>query len=431
VEEIQNSPEKENNTSPYSLDGYRSKLEEIIRTENEKFRLLAEEQAKEITSEAWRKAEEAISQSQNKAAEIIGISEMKAAKIVGDSQQKAEKIIDEYKQKVLAEEDKIIQQAKKEASDTIEKANQEAGQIIRQAEENAREEAKNRVKSEREKILAKTRQESETIISSAQKEAAQIVTNAKTGATEVVTGAKTEASQIITSAKDEAEKQARDTVEKAKKEAELMIKDEIEKCRGETQTQATQIIKQTEKKAHRLINDIINDGKQLHVLIMNGVSNAENLMVKMKDEMQTEFGELTKQIVETNNKLEGKIDQFVRDNKGEIEGMPIVEIPNTSDDIWLIFKGEKSAAGNGNNGLFIGEIELKTLSSFDMRRIKNVKKLFTQIPSVEYIGEYSSEEGLKIGYKLQEPLQLLNILKDIPWIDRVVEEGDNLKLTIH
>lgn len=198
-----------------------------------------------------------------------------------------------------------------------------------------------------------------------------------------------------------------------------MIRDEIEKCRGETQTQATQIIMQTEKKAQRLINGIINDGKQLHVLIMDSVSNAENLMVKMKDEMQTEFGELTKRIVETNNKLEEKIALFVKDNKGEIEGIPMVESPNISDDIWLIFKGEKSAAGIGDNGFFIGEIELKTLSSFDMRRIKNVKKLFTQIPSVEYIGEYSSEEGLKIAYKLQEPLQLLDILKDIPWIDRV------------
>jgi vacuolar-type H+-ATPase subunit H len=398
VEKTPDGSEKENNASSSSLDDYRSKLGEIIRAENEKFRLLAEEQAKEITGEAWRKAQEAISQSQSKAAEIIGISEMKAAKIVGDSQQKAEKIVEEHRQKGLAEQNEIIQRAKKQAE-----------QIIHQAEENAREEARNRVKSEREKILAKTQQESEKVMSSA----------------------RLEADQIVAGARNEAEKLARDTVENAKKEAEVMIRDEIEKCRGETQTQATQIIKQTEKKARRLISDIIDDGKQLRVLILNGVSNAENLMVKMKDEMQTEFGDLTKQIVETNNKLEEKIGLFVRDNEGEIEGMPVVEIPNTSDDIWLILKGQKSSTGNGNDGLFIGEIELKTLSSFDMKRIKNVKKLFTQIPSVEYVGEYSSEEGLKIAYNLQEPLQLLELLKDVPWIDKVVEEGDNFKLTIH
>jgi vacuolar-type H+-ATPase subunit H len=409
LEETHEIPEKENSASHYSLDDYRSKLGEIIRAENEKFRLLAEEQAKEITSEAWRKAEEKISQSQSKAAEIIGISEMKAARIVGDSQQKAEKIIEEHRRKALEEQDEIIRQAKDEAE-----------QVIRQAEENAREEAKNRVKSEREKILAKTQQESNQIITSARQEADQIIA-----------GARNEGNQIIADARDEAEKQARGTVENAKKEAELMIKDEIEKCRIETQTQATQIIKQTEKKAKRLINDIIDDGKQLHALIMNSVGNAENLMVKMKDAMQAEFGELTKQIVETNNKLEKKIDLFVRDNQGEIEGMPVVEIPNTSDDVWLIQKGRKSYSGNSNDGMFIGEIELKTLSSFDMRRIKNVKKLFTQIPSVEYVGEYSSEEGLKIAYNLQEPLQLFDLLKDVPWIDSVVEEGDNLKLTIH
>jgi vacuolar-type H+-ATPase subunit H len=408
VEKIQKSLKIENDASRYSLDEYRNKLEEIIRSENEKFRLLAEEEAKEITSEAWRKADEIISQSQKKAADNIGISEMKAAKIVGDSQIKADKIIEEYKQKALTERDKIIQQAQEETSSLIEKANQEAKQIIFKAEENAREEAKSRVKSEREKILSKARQESDSIIALAQQEA----------------------TEIITSAKDKAEKEAQDTVERAKEEAEILIRDEIEKFRGETQAQATQIITQTEKKAQRLINEVMNDSKQLHTLIVNSVSKAENLIVKMKEDMQIEFGELTKRTAEKNNKLEEKIASFVSDNKSEIEEVSIKDL-NLSNDIWLILKGGKSAAQIGDDEFVNGEIELKTLASFDKKRMNNFKKLFTQIPSVDCIGEYASEEGYKIHYQLKEPLPLLDILKNTPWIDRLVEDGNNLKLTIH
>jgi len=65
--ELQDSTQVEEGIFTHSLSDYRSKVEEIIRTENERFRELAEQQAKDIIDGAWQKAEEIISESQKKA----------------------------------------------------------------------------------------------------------------------------------------------------------------------------------------------------------------------------------------------------------------------------------------------------------------------------------------------------------------------------
>ena len=55
--EIHENLQQEQGVITYSLDEYRAKLEEIILKENSKFRLLAEQQAKEIIDEARQKAD--------------------------------------------------------------------------------------------------------------------------------------------------------------------------------------------------------------------------------------------------------------------------------------------------------------------------------------------------------------------------------------
>jgi F0F1-type ATP synthase membrane subunit b/b' len=393
--------ETKNENLSYSLDGYKNKLEEIIRAENEKFRLLAEQQAKEITSEAWTKAEETLALAQKKTSEIIGNSEKKAGQIVSDSQRMAEKLVAEHREKAQAEQSEIIQRARNEAAAIIEKSKMDAQGIVNEAEENARKEAKLRVKVEGEKILLRTKKESESILALAQEKAGEIE---------------------VTARKD-AELQTRAALEQSQKEVEVLIKEQIEKCRADAQAQAMQIRKATEKDAEWLLDEIINSSQELNGMITGSIGKTENMLARAKNDVMVEFGELTKRLTETRAKVEARIDSFARGSSGEL-----AESTGTSNNIWVITKGEKSAGDE--KGFFTGEIELKTLSSFDIKRIKKMKSLFTQIPSVEYLGEVSSEDGVKIAYKLQEPLPLLDILRTMPSVDRVVEEGNGLKLTV-
>ena len=139
----------------------------------------------------------------------------------------------------------------------------------------------------------------------------------------------------------------------------------------------------------------------------------------------------SKRGVEANSKIETKIATYIQNNKGEIEGIPIIENSKISGSIWVIPKGEESSAELRAKGYLKGKIELKALSSFDRRRIDYLKKLFLRITSIKFMGESSSDEGIKLEYNLIEPVPLFDILKNIPWVDRVVKKGKNLKLDIH
>jgi vacuolar-type H+-ATPase subunit H len=413
-----------------SLNDYHSKIGEIIRSENEKFRIIAEEQAKEIISKAWQQAEEVIRQSQLKAdeilsqseqradeeltrsqrraAEIFGDSEKKAARIVSDSHQKADEIIRDGQQQALSAKEEILNEAKVEGLKIIESANQQAQRIVHEAEENARREARNRTKAEEEKIIAGARGESDDIIAAAREEAKVITINA---------------------GKD-AERQVHEAVESTKREAEALVKDEIEKYRAQARMNSDKIRLEAEKKADRLTNNIVNSGKDVSELISETMKNTESLMVRLKDEMSIEIGELTKNIVEAKKKLQDITDGYVGEYEKEKSLTQVEANANTNDYLWIIFKGEKPDAGLGENGYCNGEIELTTLSTFDTARMKSIKKDFNQIPSVKYLGESSSEEGTKISFELKKPLPLIEILRKMPSIDKISEEGGNLKLTV-
>jgi hypothetical protein len=151
----------------------------------------------------------------------------------------------------------------------------------------------------------------------------------------------------------------------------------------------------------------------------------------MKEYMQTEFGELMKLGVEANSKVETRVNSFIQGNKGEIEGIPIIENSKTSGSLWVISKGGERSAETRAKGYFKGTIELRALSSFDRRRIDYLKDLFSGIHSIKYKGESSSDDGIKLEYNLTDPVPLLDILKNIHWVDRVEEKGEKLKLTVH
>jgi vacuolar-type H+-ATPase subunit H len=382
--EMENSSEVEEGIFTHSLSDYRSKVEEIIRIENERFRALAEEQAKGIIDGAWQKAEEIISESQEKGKGIIADSENKAYAIISDSQRKAEKLGSE-----------IEEQANRKSSEILREAKQKAQQIIQEAEENAAKDAKNRVRVQEGKILNR---------------------------------ASKEANSIVADARKNAERESDQIIEKTKQEAQQRVEEEIEKFRLQAKEQSTQIRIEAEKKATKLIDKIIEDGNAINEMIIDTIKSSENLLEKMKGEMQLEVGNLTKGLTAARTSMERTVTKF---SESEDTAALIRRNFNKNLALWVSLKGEKTALKENGDFLFKGQIELKTLSSMDYTLVKELKGFLIKVPNVKYLGESSSEEGSILSFEIREPLPLVDILGNIPLVENVVTQGDNVKLTLN
>ncbi len=383
----QDSPQVNGAILSHSLNDYREKVGEIIRKENEKFSQLAQEQAKEIIEDACRKADQAVLESQQKASAIIAESEKKAETIIADCQKHAVKISGE-----------IEQQANQKSSEIIEKAQQKAKQVIEEAEGNARKEAKGRVKSQEEKILAKAREE---------------------------------AALILTDARKNAEKESSETMEKTKMEAQQRFEEEITKFRAEAQAQTDQIRIEAQKKAAALIDDIINDNKELNEIIISITKKSETILGKFGNEMQVEAGELTKSVMAARQKIEQKLTAFIGKSEESAVLQRINGSSNKNSALWIVLKGDQSDRGDNGKFLFKGNMELKTLSPIDYLLVRKLKGFLIQVPNVKYLGESSSEEGTLLSFEMQEPLPLMDILSKIPWVENVEAQGDNIKLILN
>ena len=383
--EMQNSSQVEEGIFTHSLSDYRSKVEEIIRTENERFRELAEEQAKGVIDNAWQKAEAIISESREKAKEIIAESQNKAYSIISDSQEKASNIGNE-----------IEQQAKQKSSEVLKEAEQRVKHIIQEAEEKATREAKNRVRSQEEKILNRAREEANTIIADARKSA---------------------------------ERESDEIIDRTKQEAERHVVEELEKFREQAQDQATQIRIEEEKKAAKLIDNIIGYGGKVNEMIIESIKSSEDMLEKMKSDMQLEIGTLTKGLTEARKRLEQSVTSFTEKSEAASVVQNINKI-NKKMALWVTLKGDKTALKDNGDFLFRGQIELKTLSTMDYALIKELKGFLIKVPNVKYLGESSSEEGSILSFEIKEPLPMIDILSSVPLVENAEKQGDNIKLTL-
>jgi vacuolar-type H+-ATPase subunit H len=408
VVEILKNSQPENDNASFSLEEYQSKIEEILLKENNKFRQMAEQQARTVLEEAQRKADQILAQGHKKSAENVGASEQKAAQIVSDSYRKAEKIVNESRQKAQSERDEMMLRARKEAAETNENATREAQRVLAEAQENARNEAKNRVKSEEDKILSRTREESESILAAAREKAAS----------------------VIAQGEKEAEQRALDTIDRLKKEADTLLKIEIEKCSAEAREQSSQIRSEAKNDAQKMINSIAGKSQQVHVLIAESVDNTVSILTKARENVQTEMDDMDRRIAELKNDLEQITASLIleKGKSGYGTSMPVDSASRKS--CYLILTAEKSASEIPENGDFQGKIEFKALAPYNTERIKHLKKYFTQFQGVKYLGESSSEEGILMSYELREKLPLLDVLKNILTIDKIDKEGDNYKLTL-
>ena len=371
----------------HSLSDYRLKVEDIIRTENERFRKLAEEQARVIIDSARQQEEEIIRGSQQKASEIIAETEKKAGKIVEDSQEQALKISNE-----------IEQQANQKSSEIINEAQQKAQQLIQEAEEKIGEEAKKRVKSEEEKILSKARED---------------------------------AHSIIADMREKAEKEKNEIIEGAKKEAVQRVEEEVAKFQANAQAQSAHIHDEAGKKAANLINAIIDNNKELNDMIIKTIRNSETTLEKLNSEMNTEAGELTKNIV-TARKILKQTAVTALAEKSEEDTIPRKSYQNSNKNevVWVTLRGEKSAKRDDKTHLFKGPIKLKAFSSMSYTVLKNMRNYFNQVPNVKYLGESCTDEVYILEFEMKEPLPLIDILRNIPSVEKVETLKDSFKLIL-
>jgi hypothetical protein len=377
MSETQESLHLEDGIFAHSLSDYRSKVEDIIRAENERFSKLAEEQARGIINSALHKAKE----------------------ITVESERKAEKIVEDSQQKALQTSNEIEQKANQKYSEIIGGAQQQAQQIILKAEEEAKTEAKNRVKSQEEKILLKLREETHS---------------------------------ILTEVKKNAEKEKNDLIEKAKKEAKQNIEEEIAKAKAEAQARSAKTGAEAEQKAANIISTVVSSSNEVNDMIIKAIKKSETILEKMKTEMNSEVGELAKTMVIARNKLE-QIAITPPETKNKEE--TILQKSNKDSEksnvvIWVALEGEKSVQRDDGAFFFKGQMELKSLSSTPYSVVKSLKDFFNRVPIIQYLGESCTEKGCTTRYEIKEPLPIMDILNNIPLVREVVVRDDSIRLVL-
>ena len=291
----------------------------------------------------------------------------------------------------------VERQANKEAAEIINEAKLKAQQLLIEAEENIKKEAKKKTQSQVDKIISKARKEAEDIMSRVRQVAEK------------------ERNEIITSSKQEAEQ---------------LIKDITEKCREETQAQSSQVITEAREEARKMINDIVTSSTEISKTATEIMDKAEKTTHEFENELQIELNELAKAIAEAQKKLEQVTTEAFE--RRETKVAPSNKNKNLNGNTVLSIQliGEKSNDGHGSDSLFSGQVELKSVSSFDYRHLRNLVNYLSHVPSIKYIQECASEKEMSVLLDVQEPLPLLAILSDIPAVDEVIAEADGISLIL-
>jgi vacuolar-type H+-ATPase subunit H len=283
-----------------------------------------------------------------------------------------------------------------EAEETIQAAKRRAQQIIDEAEERSRKEASKKTQSQVEKIISK---------------------------------AKKDAEDIIEQARQATEKESHDIVAGAKAEAERFIREITEKCRRETLLQSNRAIDRAREKADQMLTEIISCCQGISLMANEIVSKTRQTIDEFEAKLQKDILELTKAIAEAQQKLE-EFTVIAQKEKEEVISAPADKmLPMETPTLSVRVLGTKSNGHDGTQTLFSGQVEMKSASStFDYQYLKNLKKYLVHIPNINYVQEYASEKEISIVFELTEPLPLLEILRNVPMVDKVNADTDDISV---
>jgi F0F1-type ATP synthase membrane subunit b/b' len=291
----------------------------------------------------------------------------------------------------------MISMADMEAEETIQAAKRRAQQIIDEAEEKCKREASKKTQSQVEKIINK---------------------------------AKKDAEEIIILAREATQKESNDIVAAAREETEQLIKGITEKARQETQTQASRAFDTARDKAEKLITEIVVSCQGISLMVNEIVSRTRQTIDEFEAKLQLEIKDLAKTIAEAQKKLED-FNTIAQKEKQEVGLVAANKGPETAETLTLVVQalGTKTNGQHGTEPLFSGQVEMKSISQFfDYQHMKSLKRYLVNIPNINYVQEFASEKETSILFDLAEPLPLLEVLRNMPLIDKVNASGDNVSI---
>jgi vacuolar-type H+-ATPase subunit H len=283
-----------------------------------------------------------------------------------------------------------------EAEETIQAAKRRAQQIIDEADEKSRKDASKKTQSQVEKIINK---------------------------------AKKDAEDIIELARQATEKESHEIVAGAKTEAEQLIREITEKCRRETLLQSNRTIDRAREKADHMLTEIISCCQGISLMANEIVSKTRQTIDEFEAKLQKDVLELAKAIAEAQQKLQ-EFTVIAQKEKEEVVATPAERmLPTETPTLTVRVLGTKSNGHDDSQPLFSGQVEMKSASAaFDYQYLKNLKKYLVHIPNINYVQEYASEKETSIVFELTEPLPLLEILRNIPMVDKVNADTDDISI---
>jgi vacuolar-type H+-ATPase subunit H len=293
----------------------------------------------------------------------------------------------------------------KAAQEIINEAKRKAERIISEAEEETRKQAKKKTQSKVDQIIEKARKDSE---------------------------------DIIADARQVAEKEKNAITAASKREAEELIKNITDEYRAQTQTHSSQVIAQARESAKNILTDVIASSNEISQLIMNIVNKARSTIDGLEKSLQSDIDELSGIIVETRARMEevatASKQTEERPEGGEKKAKRIsaddADELQEETDIFVRFIGERINGYNGKGPLFSGQMEIKAVSSFEYKQIRNIKNHLVNIPNIKYMQENASEKEMSVLFEIKEPLPLLDIFNSFPQVDRVTPIDDGITLTL-
>ncbi len=378
--------EKTDYLTPDSLNDYRSKVGEIIRSENQRFIQLAEEQANSIIEKAWQKAEAIVQDGQTKVAGMLSEGQKKAEDFIMESQRKAAEIGKE-----------IEEEARQRAEGILEEARQRGRQIEADAEAEAARQARTRIKEQEEKMLEKAR---EDVIA------------------------------ILEAARTNAEQEANGIIEKTKEEAGQLVGELTERYRKEAEERAARIRNEALQRANKLIDDMTRQQDAARAVIAGTLKKSEVFLERVNAEIQAEMESLHESVMKAREKMEATLETFdfpVGEPELDID-LPSAAQPD-SPALWINLNGTKSDEEDGSYN-FYGQMELKALASTDPVQFRDFKSYLSRVDGLRFRGESSGEEGTVASYEVSEPVPLVEILNNAPTVGKVVTHGDSVKISL-
>jgi F0F1-type ATP synthase membrane subunit b/b' len=389
---------------------------EAAQDESQRFSRLGQQHAQQIVQEAWREAEEVIARSQEKAAEIIENSRREADEVLAERKAKADDAIKEARKQA----DEAAAEGQARANAAIEEARKLADEVGRRIEQEAKEQA--------EVILADARQEAEDLVRRAGEDLnKQLKEKTKDRREKLLAEAREEADGIIAAAKEEAEKEGRRIVGELQRETQQRLEQETVSFKSYAQAQADEIRSDTEKRAARLLRAIDEDSRRVNGLLADSLKKYEDILGRLKEDVQNEVGEIAKDVTAARKDIENKLTSYTADSESEDAAMPSVK-PSTGASFWITL-GEPMSDDGLN--LYKGRLDLKTLSVVEHRKVRSLKAFLSRVQNVKYVGESSNDEGTVLSFEITEPMPLMEILDNVPDVITSEQSGNNIKLTLN